>query len=68
MIEDGVPSVNPKLDAICEMLKTIHDLNEKNKMLVQQIKEIKGIILCTCEGCSRLPKLYKAFEEIENVR
>ena len=31
--------------------------------LKEQIKEMKGILLCTCEGCSRLPKLYKAFDK-----
>lgn len=46
MTEDGVPSVNPKLDAMCEMLKTIHDLQEKNKQLEAQIEKMK-----CCENC-----------------
>ena len=41
MTKDEVPSVNPKLDAMCEMLKTIHDLNERNKMLEAQIEKMK---------------------------
>lgn len=41
MNKDEVPSVNPKLDAMCEMLKTIHDLNERNKMLEAQIEKMK---------------------------
>jgi hypothetical protein len=41
MNKEEVPSVNPKLDARCEMLKIIHDLNERNKMLEAQIEEMK---------------------------
>lgn len=41
MTEDGVPSVNPTLDAMCEMLKTIHDLNERNKILEKENAELK---------------------------
>ncbi len=41
MTKEEVPSVNPKLDAMCEMLKTIHDLNERNKMLQAQIEKMK---------------------------
>ena len=46
MIKEEVPSVNPKLDAMCEMLKTIHDLNERNKMLEAQIEKMK-----CCSNC-----------------
>lgn len=42
--EDGVPGVNPKLDAMCETLKTIHDLNERNKTLEEQLTKAKEII------------------------
>jgi hypothetical protein len=54
MKEDGVPSVNPKLDAMCEMLKTIHDLNERNKQLEAQIEKMK-----CCENCmfENIPKV-----------
>ena len=31
-----VPSINPKLDSMCEMLKTIHTLNERNKILEKE--------------------------------
>ena len=41
MSKEEVPSVNPKLDAMCEMLKTIHDLNERNKTLEAQIEKMK---------------------------
>ena len=41
MREDGVPSVSPKLDAMCEMLKTIHDLQERNKQLEAQLEKVK---------------------------
>lgn len=41
MNKEEVPSVNPKLDAMCEMLKTIHDLNERNKMLEAQIEKMQ---------------------------
>lgn len=42
MTKAEVPSVNPKLDAMCEMLKTIHDLNERNKKLEAQIEKMKA--------------------------
>ena len=42
-----VPSINPKLDAMGEMLKTIHDLQERNKMLEAQIEKMK-----CCENCA----------------
>ena len=45
MIKEEVPSVNPKLDAMCEMLKTIHDLNERNKMLEAQIEKMKSDVI-----------------------
>ena len=41
MSKEEVPSVNPKLDAMCELLKTIHGLNEKNKMLKAQVEKMK---------------------------
>lgn len=44
MTEDEVPSVNPKLDAMCEMLKIIHDLNERNKTLEERGNS-------SCIGC-----------------
>ena len=46
MAKEEVPSVNPKLDAMCEMLKTIHDLNERNKMLEAQIEKMKCCANC----------------------
>lgn len=46
MDKEEVPSVNPKLDAMCEMLKTIHDLNERNKMLEAQIEKMKCCEMC----------------------
>ena len=46
--EEEVPSVNPKLDAMCEMLKTIHTLNERNKMLEVQIERMKN--WCNCKN------------------
>ena len=46
MTNEEVPSVNPKLDAMCEMLKTIHDLNERNKMLEAQIEKMKCCYNC----------------------
>ena len=51
MFEKEVPSVNPKLDAMCEMLKTIHDLQERNKMLEAQIERMKN-----CKNCKKLKK------------
>lgn len=41
-----VPGVNPKLDAMCEMLKTIHDLKERIKILEKQIERMK-----CCSNC-----------------
>ena len=41
MIEDGIPSVNPKLDAMCEMLKALDTLTEKNKALEKENTELK---------------------------
>ena len=46
MTNEEVPSVNPKLDAMCEMLKIIHDLNERNKMLEEQIEKMKRCKIC----------------------
>ena len=60
-----------------ELIDKVRDLEEKlanadyqlegrdNEIreLEAHIKEMKGILLCSCEGCSRLPKLYKAFDE-----
>lgn len=46
MIKEEVPSVNPNLDSMCEMLKTIHDLNERNKMLEGQIEKMKCCYNC----------------------
>lgn len=37
MTEDEVPSVNPKLDAMCEMLKAIDTLTERNKTLEKRL-------------------------------
>ena len=48
-----VPSINPKLDAMCEMLKTIHDLNERNKMLEAQNKKMKCCGNCRFGYCER---------------
>ena len=56
MNKEEVPSVNPKLDAMCEMLKTIHDLNERNKMLEAQIEKMKN-----CKNCKKLKKEKKRF-------
>ena len=56
MTKDGVPSVNPTLDNMCEMLKTIHDLNERNKMLEVQLtkaKEYIKLLLMNCVGVYR---------------
>ncbi len=53
MTKDEVPSVNPKLDAMCEMLKTIHDLNERNKMLEAQIEIMKN-----CGNCKNFSPTY----------
>ena len=41
MNRDEVPSVNPKLDSMCEMLKTIHNLSERNKILEKENAELK---------------------------
>jgi hypothetical protein len=46
MAKEELPSINPKLDAMCEMLKTIHDLNERNKMLEAQIEKMKCCYNC----------------------
>ena len=45
MIKEEIPSVNPKLDSMCEMLKTIHTLNERNKMLEAQIEKMKSDVI-----------------------
>ena len=50
MNEDGVPSVNPKLDAMCELLKTIHDLQKKNKELEAQVEKMKCCEICEYGG------------------
>jgi hypothetical protein len=47
MIEEELPSINPKLDAMCEMLKTIHDLNERNKMLEAKVEKMRN-----CGNCN----------------
>jgi hypothetical protein len=38
---EEVPSVNPKLDVMCKLLKAIHDLQERNKMLEKENAELK---------------------------
>lgn len=55
MTKNEVPSVNPKLDAMCEMLKTIHDLSERNKMLEKQIEKMKCCSMCKHYSMSFLP-------------
>lgn len=67
MNKEEVPSVNPKLDAMCEMLKTIHDLNERNKMLEIQIEKMKCCGNCTrfCECRSRGDVECKNFDKWE---
>lgn len=51
---------------ILELQKDKGELVDRCRELEEQIKEMKGILLCLCEGCSRLPKLYEAFDkEIE---
>jgi len=42
---EEIPSVNSRLDAMCEMLKTIHDLQGRNKLLEAQIKKMKSDVL-----------------------
>ena len=60
MIKEEIPSVNPKLDSMCEMLKTIHTLNERNKMLEAQIEKMKN-----CKNCAnymisgKCPRLFR---------
>lgn len=44
MTKDEVPSVNPKIDAMGEILKTIHNLNERNKTLEKQLTKAKDHI------------------------
>lgn len=44
MTEDEVPSVNPKLDTMCKMLKTIHDLDKRNKTLKVQLTKARGLL------------------------
>ena len=39
-----VPSVNPKLDAMGEMLKSMHNLNERNEALEKQLAKTKEYI------------------------
>ncbi len=41
MTEDGTPSVNPDLDAMCELFKVIHNLQKRIKELE---KENEGLI------------------------
>lgn len=47
--ENEVPSVAPTLDAMCEMLKTIDALRERNETLNAQLTKAKEI-LKTCLG------------------
>ena len=58
MNEDGVPSVNPKIDTICGMLKSIHILDEKNKKLETQIEKMKCCSNCKNEGDYKEPYRY----------
>lgn len=44
-LAEEIPNVNPSLDAMCEMLKTIHDLQGRNKLLGAQIKKMKSDVL-----------------------
>lgn len=65
MAEDGIPSVNPGLDAMCEMLKTVHDLQERNKRLEAQIEKMK-----CCENCGwyYLQQHWRESEEVNESR
>lgn len=40
-MSEEVPSINPKLDTMCVMLKTICNLEERNKTLEKQIEKMK---------------------------
>lgn len=55
MNKDEVPNVNPNLDSMCEMLKTIHDLSERNKMLETQIEKMKCCSMCKYYSMRFLP-------------
>lgn len=48
---------------IVELQNDKGELADRCKELEAQIKEMKGILLCLCEDCSRLPKLYEAFDK-----
>jgi len=49
------PSVNPKLDAMGEMLKTIHDLQKENKELEAQIEKLIDFAIERTECCDVCP-------------
>lgn len=68
MSKEELPSVNPKLDAMCEMLKTIHDLNERNKMLEAQIEKMKQELDTAREEANRQEQweLYSVLNGIYN--
>ena len=54
-MSDEIPSVNPKIDAFCEMMKTIHDLQEENKRLTTMVDKMKSCELCkkhNWQGCT----------------
>lgn len=58
-MNEEVPSVNPKLDAMCEMLTTIHDLSERNKVLEKENAELKvenAFCEKACEGATMMYK------------
>ena len=50
---------NENIDLIGKVAFLENDLNNAKA----QIEKMKDILLCTCEGCSRLPKLYEAFDK-----
>jgi hypothetical protein len=54
--------------AVDTLTAMVEFAEQETKELKEQIKEMKGVLLCTCEGCSRLPRLYKEFDkESSNV-
>lgn len=69
-----VPSINPKLDSMCEMLKTIHTLSERNKILEQENtllksrdegfeQQIMGLLIKYEEVYKRFPDLKSAMDK-----